>query len=40
MGIALDQGRGGLFVAVGVKGIAKGREVGAQLISNGAGAFG
>ena len=40
MGITLDQGRGGLFVAVGVQGIAKGGEVGAQLISNGAGAFG
>ena len=40
MGITLDQGRGGLFVAVGVKGLAKGREVGAQLIGDGAGPFG
>ena len=40
MGITLDQSRDGLFVAVGVKGVAKGYEVGAQLIGNGAGAFG
>ena len=40
MGITLDQSRGGMFVAVGVKGVAKGSEVGSQLISNGAGAFG
>ena len=40
MGIALDQGRGGLFAAVGVKGDAKGGEVGAQLIGDGTGALG
>ena len=40
MRITLDQGRGGMFVTVGVKGIAKSGEVGAQLIGNGAGAFG
>ena len=40
MGIALDQGRGGLFAAVGVKGITKDGEVGAQLIGHRAGAFG
>ena len=32
MGITLDQGRGGMFVAVGLEGVAKGGEVGAQLI--------
>ena len=40
MGITLDHGWGGMFVAVGVKGVAKGGEVVAQLIGNGAGAFG
>ena len=37
MGITLDKGRGGLFVAVGLEGDAKGGEVGAQLVGNGAG---
>ena len=32
MGITLDQGRGALFAAVGVQAVAKGGEVGAQLI--------
>ena len=40
MGIALDQGRGCRIAATGVQGVAKGGEVGAQLIGDGAGAFG
>ena len=40
MGITLDQGRSCRIAATGVKGAAKGGEVGAQLIGNGAGAFG
>ena len=40
MGVALDQGRGCQIDAFGVKRVAKVSEVGAQLIGNGAGAFG
>ena len=40
MGVALDQGRPCLIPTVGVQGVAKGGEVGAQLIGNGTGAFG
>ena len=40
MGIALDQGRSRRIAATGVQGVAKGSEVGAQLIGNGTGAFG
>ena len=40
MGVTLDQGRGWRIAAVGLKGIAEGSEVGAQLIGNGTGAFG
>ena len=38
MGVTLDQCWGGMFVAVGVKGVAKGGTVGAQLIGDGTGA--
>ena len=40
MGVALDQGRGCRIAAIDDKGDAKGGEVGAQLVGNGAGAFG
>ena len=40
MGVALDQGRPCLIAVVGVKGVAKGGTVGAQLIGDGTGAFG
>ena len=40
MGIALDQSWGYRIAASGLQGVAKSVEVGAQLIGNGAGAFG